>query len=94
MHRICAHCQRPFAPNDLVKEESKGMEGMRKRLGLEGARFLYYSCPDCGYDEIFVDVHPLPDEGAADFQRRREELSAAVLDFHGEKIEAVLSERN
>ncbi len=93
MHRECSHCRRPFTPPDLVKDESKGMEADRKALGLEGVRFLYYSCPKCGIDEIFVDIHPLEGEGAAAFRRRRKDLETAVRDFHGEKVEVVLSER-
>jgi hypothetical protein len=93
MHRECSHCRRDFTAKDLVKEESRGMEADRKSLGLEGVRFLYYSCPACGFDEIFVDIHPLEGETAADFRRRRRELEKAVRDFHGDHIEVVLSER-
>jgi DNA-directed RNA polymerase subunit RPC12/RpoP len=93
MHRECVHCGRTFTPKDLVKDESRGMEADRKAYGLEGVRFLYYSCPECGFDEIIVDIHPLEGEGADDFLRRRGELEKAVREFHGEKVEAVLSER-
>ncbi|MBM4071608.1 MAG: hypothetical protein FJ271_22155 [Planctomycetes bacterium] len=94
MHRQCAHCQRSFAPSDFAKAESKDMEGMRKRLGLTGVRFVYYCCPGCGYDEIFVDEHPLPGEAADDFERRRDLLAAAVRESHGEHVEVVLTERH
>ena len=93
MHRECGHCRRAFTPRDLEKEESKGMEADRKALGLEGVRFLYYSCPDCGFAEIFVDIHPLEGEREDDFRRRCQELEKAVRDFHGDKVEVVLSER-
>ena len=93
MHRECGHCKRSFTPSDLVKEESKGMEADRKALGLEGVRFLYYSCPACRHDEIFVDIHPLEGELAEDFFRRRKDLEAAVRDFHGNKVEVVLLDR-
>jgi len=92
MHRECSHCQRSFTASDLVKEESRGMEAHRKALGLEGVRFLYYSCPGCGFDEIFVDIHPLDGEKPEDFRRRRRDLETAVRDFHGDGIKAVLSE--
>lgn len=69
------------------------MEGMRKRLGLAGVRFIYYSCPRCGHDEIFVDVHALPGESTHEFERRRDELAVAVREYHGEKTEVILSER-
>jgi hypothetical protein len=93
MHRECDQCGRSFTPRDLVKDESKGMEADRKAFGLEGVRFLVYSCPECGFDEIFVDIHPLAGEGADEFHRRRQDLEIAVRDFHGDKVEAVLSER-
>jgi hypothetical protein len=69
------------------------MEADRRAWGLEGVRFLYYSCPECDLDEIFVDIHPLEGELADDFLHRRHELEEAVREFHGEKVEAVLSER-
>lgn len=93
MHRECSHCRRSFTGRDLVKEESKGMEADRKALGLEGVRFLYYSCPACEFDEIFVDIHPVDGEKPHEFRRRRQELEKAVREFHGERIEAVLSVR-
>lgn len=93
MHRECTHCRRPFTARDLVKEESKGMEAARKSLGLQGVRFLYYSCPDCSYDDIFLDVHALPDESHSEFGRRRGQLELAVREFEGDRVEAVLYER-
>src|SRR6266478_9462662 len=52
MLRDCAHCHRPFEPQDLAREESKGMEAERKALGLRGVLFRYYVCPECGYSDI------------------------------------------
>src|ERR1700730_4829450 len=54
MLRDCTHCHRPFEPQDLAREESKGMEAERKALGLRGVLFRYYVCPECGYADIFV----------------------------------------
>lgn len=93
MHRECTHCQRPFTARDLVREESKGMEASRKALGLDGVRFLYYACPGCGYDDIFLDVHALPDESHDEFYRRRDELERAAREFRGDGVEAVLCQR-
>lgn len=90
MYRDCSHCHRPFTPQDLVKEESKGMEAERKALGLEGIRFLYYSCPACKYDDIFVDILPLQDETPEQFQKRRRELEATVRQVRGEKTDVVV----
>lgn len=94
MQRECTRCSRPFAPQDLSRDDSRGMERERKAAGLEGVRFLYYHCPSCGTDDIFVDVLPLDGESAQDFQRRREELEAVVRRLHAEgrpgSVEAVV----
>jgi hypothetical protein len=62
--RECSHCHKPLLPQELVREVSKGMESERNALGLEGVRFLYYTCSGCGYADIFVDVHPIAGESA------------------------------
>ena len=49
MMRECSQCRKPYAAQDFVKEESKGMESHRRALGLEGVRFLYYACRGCGH---------------------------------------------
>jgi uncharacterized protein (DUF2225 family) len=85
MHRECFQCHRPFTAQDLVKEESKGMEVDRQALGLEGVRFLYYACPACGYADIFVDIRRLEDETAEAFQQRRAALEAVVRQVQGDK---------
>ena len=69
------------------------MEADRRALGLQGVRFLSYACPECGYDDIFVDLHPLQGESLEDFHRRRGELETAVREFHGKMVQAVLCER-
>jgi hypothetical protein len=91
--RECSHCQRKFTPKDLVKEDSKEMEAERKARGLEGVRFLYYTCPDCGYADIFVDIRHLPDESDEDLHSRRAELEAAVREIHAEKVDVVVTEK-
>jgi hypothetical protein len=93
MMRKCVHCQRPFTPPDLVREESRGMEAERKRYGLQGMRFLYYHCPDCGYDDIFVDVLSREGESAEDFQQRRAELEELVKQLHGEGVAVVVASK-
>jgi hypothetical protein len=93
MHRECTQCHRPFTPKDFAKEESKDMEGFRKALALEGVRFLYYSCAECGHDDVFVDIHVLAGEDKAALDRRREDAETVVLEYHGNKVEAVFSGR-
>jgi hypothetical protein len=90
MKRECTRCRRPFAPVDLAREESKNMEADRKAAGLEGVRFVYYRCPDCGTDDIFVDILQLEGEGDEDFGRRRDEMEAVVRQLHAPRVEAVV----
>jgi hypothetical protein len=94
MMRECEHCRRPFTPADFVKEESKNMEADRKALGLEGARFLYYSCPGCGRDAIFLDILRRDGETEEEFQRRRDELEAAVGQVQAEHVKVVLKQKS
>jgi hypothetical protein len=72
------------------------MEADRKAAGLAGIRFLYYSCPDCGIDDIFVDVLPLEGERPEEFRRRREEMEAVVRRVRdgeaNDMVEAVVME--
>ena len=93
MNRECRHCHRPFAAQDFVKVESKNMEADRKRLGLEGVRFLYYTCSACGHDDIFLDILHLEGESPEEFQKRREGLEAAVRQTDAEPVEVTITER-
>jgi hypothetical protein len=93
MHRECCQCHRPFTAKDFVKADSQQMEAQRKALGLEGVRFLYYSCPACGYADIFVDVYRLENETAEGYEQRKADLEAAVREVRGEKTAVVLIER-
>jgi hypothetical protein len=93
MRRECSHCHTPFRPQDLAREESKGMEAERKALGLQGVRFLYYTCGQCRYNDIFVDIHPLPEESPEEFQIRRDALEATVRELHGDHVDVVVVEK-
>ncbi len=93
MIRVCRHCSRPFNRQDFVKEESKNMEADRKRLGLEGVRFLYYTCPACKLDDIFLDIFHLDGETPEQFQQRREGLEKAIRDTDAEKVAVTVTER-
>jgi hypothetical protein len=90
MRRECTRCRRPFEPADLRREESRNLLAERKAAGLEGVRFLYYHCADCGVDDIFVDILPLESEPAADYHARREAMESAVRGLHAEGVDAVV----
>jgi hypothetical protein len=90
MKRECTRCRRPFTPQDLAKEESKGMEAERKAAGLEGVRFLYYHCPACEFDDIFVDILPCEGESPEDFHKRRDEMEAVVRQLNADRAAAVV----
>jgi hypothetical protein len=66
------------------------MEAERKAAGLEGVRFLYYHCPICQMNDIFVDVLPCPGESLDDFQRRQQEMEAMAHQLHADQTEAVV----
>jgi len=93
MLRECSHCHRPFTAQDFVKEESRNMEADRKALGLEGVRCLYYTCPACGYADLFLDLLHRDGETTEQFEERRAGLESAVKQVHAEQVEVVLTER-
>jgi hypothetical protein len=93
MIRECTQCHRPFTPQDLAKEESKGMEAERKARGLEGLLFRYYTCPACDRADIFVVLLPLVGETAEQFTLRRDALEAEVAGLHADRVAVVLQER-
>jgi hypothetical protein len=63
----------------------------RKAAGLEGVRFLYYHCPACGTDDIFVDILPLEAEAAGDFEARRADMEKIVRALHADGVAAVVT---
>ena len=93
MKRECSQCHKPLTPQELSREESKGMEAERKASGLEGVLFRYYTCSGCGTADIFVDVYPLEGEPDEVFRQRRDELQAAVRQLHGDGVRVVLVEK-
>jgi hypothetical protein len=90
MMRECTRCRRAFTPKDLDRSESKGMEADRKSSGLEGVRFLYYRCPDCGMNDIFVDILPREGESEEEFRIRRDKMEEVARNMHSENAEAVV----
>ena len=93
MMRTCSHCHKEFTPQELSREDSKGLEAERKALGLEGVLFRYYTCSACGLADIFVDVRPLEGESETAFLQRRKELEATVRELEGEGVDVVLVSR-
>ena len=93
MLRTCSHCGKEFTPQELSREDSKGLEAERKALGLEGVLFRYYTCSACAQADIFVDVLPLESESEKEFNQRREQLEATVKQLEGEGVEVVLCSR-
>ena len=90
MQRTCTRCRRQFAPADLSREDSKHMEAQRKTAGLEGVRFVYYHCPACGMNDIFVDILPLETELAEDYEARRDAMEEVVRGLHADGVDAVV----
>lgn len=90
MNRECTRCRRPFAPGDLVKSESKNMEAERKAAGLEGIRFLYYHCPACEVNDIFIDILPREGETPESYRERRGNMETTVRALHADKVDYVV----
>jgi hypothetical protein len=90
MMRECTKCQLHFTAADLAREESKNMEAERKSAGLIGVRFVYYHCPGCGTNDIFVDILPRDGEAQDDFIKRRSEMDSVVRKLHAAGTEAVV----
>jgi hypothetical protein len=90
MHRDCTRCRRPFAVADMSREETQNLEAGRKASGLEGVRFLYFHCPACGMDDIFVAILPLETEFAEDYEARRDAMEQVVRGLHGPNVAAVV----
>lgn len=90
MQRNCTRCKRPFTLEDLSREETGNLEAGRRAHGLEGVKFLYFRCPACGMDDIFVAVHPLETEFIQDFEARRDAMEKVVRGLHAEGVEAVV----
>jgi hypothetical protein len=90
MQRDCTRCRRPFTPADLSREDTGNLEAQRTANGLEGVRFLYFRCPACQMDDIFVAILPLETEFAQDYEARREAMEKVVRGLHADGVEAVV----
>lgn len=90
MTRDCTRCCRPFDLADLSREDSANLEAERKAHGLEGVKFLYFRCPSCGMDDIFVAVVPRATEFAEDYEARRAAMEVVVRGLHAPNVAAVV----
>ncbi len=93
MQRTCSQCGCEYRPQDLAREESKGMEQERKANGLAGVAFRFYHCSACGHDDIFLDLHPLAGETTEAFRKRRADLEAAARAVADAQASVVLVQR-
>jgi hypothetical protein len=66
------------------------MESQRKAAGLEGVRFLYYRCPSCQKDDIFVDVLPRRDESVEEYHLRQSAMEDSARAMHSELVDVVV----
>ena len=76
--RECLQCGHPFTASDLSRYVSKEIEAERKSSGVEGVLFRCYVCPECGQENLFLDVHHLDGETPAEFKHRRDELERTI----------------
>jgi hypothetical protein len=90
MQRDCTRCRRPYTLADLSREETGNLEAERKATGLEGVKFVYFRCPACGQDDIFVAILPLATEFAQDFEARRDAMEKVVRGLHADGVAAVV----
>ena len=90
MQRDCTRCRRPFTLADLSREETQNLEAERKATGLEGVKFVYFHCPACGMDDIFVAILPLATEFAQDYEARRDAMEKVVRGLHADHVGAVV----
>ncbi|HVK19670.1 MAG TPA: hypothetical protein VM533_22245 [Fimbriiglobus sp.] len=90
MQRDCTRCHRPYSLSELSREETGNLEAQRKATGLEGVKFLYFHCPGCGMDDIFVAILPLATEFAEDYHARRAAMETVVRGLHADSVAAVV----
>lgn len=93
MQRGCTNCHRPFTRQDFVKNESKDLEADRRAAGLQGVHFFDYRCPDCGTEDVFVDVFRLNGETDEEYRTRKESLESGVKRVQAEEIDVVVVEK-
>jgi hypothetical protein len=90
--RVCNSCQRRLGHESLLDVQSERMEAARLSVGLEGVRFRYYTCPQCGQDHVFLEVVPLPDESCQDFVGRKAALAQIAQEVRALRTTIVVVE--
>jgi hypothetical protein len=94
MNRQRSRCQRTFTRDDFVKEESRSLEADRKAARLDGVHFFDCRCPECGNEDVFLDVVRLDGESAEEFEARKAELEATARQVGAERLGVVVVERD
>jgi hypothetical protein len=90
--KVCSHCQRRLTDDDLLQTESRSMEAARIAAGLEGLCFRYYTCPRCGFDHVFLEIVPLPEETPQDLHARKQEMAHAVQEVSALRTAVMIEE--
>jgi hypothetical protein len=90
MQRDCTRCRRPFTLADLSREETGNLEAERRAAGLEGVKFVYFHCPACGMDDIFVAILPRATEFVQDYEARRDAMETVVRGLHADGVAAIV----
>jgi len=49
---------------------------------------VYFHCPACGMDDIFVAILPLDTEFAEDYEARRDAMEKVVRSLHADNAKA------
>jgi hypothetical protein len=94
MNRQCSRCGRTFTRDDFVLEESQNLEADRKAARLDGVHFFDYRCPECGNEDVFLDVVRLDGESAEEFEARKAELEETARRIRAERLGVVVVERD
>src|SRR4051812_25787242 len=94
MQRGCTNCHRAFTREDFVKDESKELEADRRAAGLRGVHFFDYRCPECGTEDVFLDVFRLNGETDEAFRSRKDSLEAGVKRMQDVAIGVVVVEKD
>ncbi len=93
MLRQCTRCGRPFEDQDFIAGETEHLESDRKAAGLRGVRFSDYLCPDCGTENVVIEVRQLDGETDAGYQARKESIEAGVKQVEVDAVEVVVAEK-
>ena len=65
----------------MLLHEIAQMESASRAIALAGLRFLYYNCPQCGHDNMFIELVQLQGESCQEMRCRKRSLEHAVQDL-------------